>query len=144
MVKIWTFYPLNIESFPLSHFRPCKRILYMTFQMVASSTLTLNDEQERINGIWNSKHKFNFFHYIFLINKGENWIKMLAFKRNRCIYLYDTFDRPLAIWQLILELDYICRLPCNDQYQNHFAGTFHQAQTSNFCRVPDQHQSSGL
>ena len=41
---------------------------------------------------------------------------MLAFKRNRYVYLYDTFDRPLAIWQLILELDSKIGGKCNKNY----------------------------
>ena len=51
---------------------------------------------------------------------------MLAFKRNRYVYLYDTFDRSLAIWQLILELDSKIGGKCNKNYLSitHYKGLF--------------------
>ena len=49
---------------------------------------------------------------------------MLAFKRNRYVYLYDTFDRPLAIWQLILELDSKIGGKCNKDYLLHITNGY--------------------
>ena len=49
---------------------------------------------------------------------------MLAFKKNRYVYLYDTFDRPLAIWQLILELDSKIGGKCNKNYILHITNGY--------------------